>query len=120
MKITVWGINYAPELTGIAPFNTMLCEFLRKRGHDVSMLTGFQYYPNWRKCPDDCRRVYHQEVLNGVPVNRCWLYVPSKVSPFQRILHEASFVIMSMLRALFLPRADLYVIVSPPLGLSAM
>ena len=32
MKVTVWGINYAPELTGIAPYNTALCEHLRARG----------------------------------------------------------------------------------------
>jgi hypothetical protein len=28
LRITVWGINYAPELTGIAPFNVALCEYL--------------------------------------------------------------------------------------------
>jgi hypothetical protein len=34
LKITVWGINYAPELTGIAPFNAALCNYLVKRGHE--------------------------------------------------------------------------------------
>ena len=37
MRIIVWGINYAPEFTGIAPHSVALCEFLHARGHDVEM-----------------------------------------------------------------------------------
>ncbi len=32
MKVLVWGINYAPELTGIAPYNQTLCEHLQTVG----------------------------------------------------------------------------------------
>src|SRR2546425_1041573 len=35
MRVIVWGINYAPEITGIAPHNVALCEFLKKQGADV-------------------------------------------------------------------------------------
>ncbi len=49
MRVIVWGINYAPEITGIAPHNVALCEFLRQRGDDVEMVTTFAYYPAWRK-----------------------------------------------------------------------
>ena len=48
-------------------------------------------------------------------MHRCWHFVPRRVSALKRILHEASFVFTSTLRALSLPRADVYVIVSPPL-----
>ena len=49
MRILVWGINYAPEVTGIAPCNVALCEHLRAAGHDARMLTTFAYYPGWKK-----------------------------------------------------------------------
>ncbi|HEX8680495.1 MAG TPA: WcaI family glycosyltransferase [Chthoniobacterales bacterium] len=119
MRIIVWGINYAPELTGIAPYNTALCEFLRAQGDDAEMLTTFAYYPTWRKQPDDRGRLYRDDVVNGVPVHRCWHYVPAKVAAWKRILHEGTFVLTSTLRGLVLPRADVYVIVSPPLLLGA-
>jgi colanic acid biosynthesis glycosyl transferase WcaI len=117
MKIAVWGINYAPELTGIAPFNRALCEFLAAQGHQVGAITGFPYYPVWRKRDEDRGQWFRTEVLNGVVIRRCWLYVPVVVGPLRRMLHEASFVVVSLLRVLALPKPDLFVVISPPLPL---
>jgi colanic acid biosynthesis glycosyl transferase WcaI len=115
MRAIVWGINYAPEFTGIAPHSVALCEFLHARGADVSMVTGFPYYPTWEKRPEDRGQVYRTEQINGVSVYRCWQFVPRRVSALKRIFHEASFVLTSTLRALSRPRPDVYVLVSPPL-----
>ncbi len=115
MKITVWGINYSPEVTGIAPYNVALCRHLKASGHDVRMVTTFSYYPTWKKLPEDSARLYRTDQIDGVPVHRCWHFVPAKPSALKRILHEASFIATSWLRLLFLPRADVYVVVSPPL-----
>ncbi|HMJ06531.1 MAG TPA: WcaI family glycosyltransferase [Chthoniobacterales bacterium] len=119
MRVFVWGINYAPEFTGIAPHNVALCEFLHGRGQDVRMVTTFPYYPTWRKRPEDAGRIYRTDLIHGVPVHRCWHFVPKKVSALKRIVHEASFIFFSALRVLSLPRADVYVLVSPPLLLGA-
>lgn len=115
MRVIVWGINYAPEFTGIAPHSVALCEFLRGVGHEVEMVTSFAYYPTWQKRPEDRGHFYRTDVENGVPVHRCWHFVPEKVSALKRILHEGSFVFTSTLRALTLARPDVYVVVSPPL-----
>ena len=119
MRVIVWGINYAPEFTGIAPHNVALCEFLHARGHDAQMVTTFSYYPTWRKLPEDRGKLYRTDHLNGIPVHRCWHFVPPQVSALKRILHEASFILTSTLRQLTLPRPDVYVLVSPPLLLGA-
>ena len=119
MRVLVWGINYAPEVTGIAPCNVALCEGLRAAGHDAHMLTTFSYYPGWTKRPEDAGRWFRTDVLNGVPVHRCWHYVPAKVSALKRIAHEGSFVASSFLRSLRLGRFDVAVVVSPPLLLGA-
>ena len=120
MRILVWGINYAPEPTGIAPYNVALCRFLRERGHDAQMLTAFPYYPNWEKRPGDRGQFFRTDVLDGVPVHRCWHYVPRRATPLRRILHEGSFVATSLGRGLMLePPPDVVVVVSPPLLLGA-
>jgi len=119
MRVVVWGINYAPEFTGIAPHSVALCDFLEREGHDVEMITGFAYYPTWQKRPEDRGRLYRTDVIKGVPVHRCWQFVPAKVSALKRILHEGSFVLTSTLRALFVDRPDVFVVVSPPLLLGS-
>ncbi len=115
MRVIVWGINYAPEITGIAPHNVALCEFLRGKGDDVEMVTTFAYYPAWQKHPEDRHRLFRTDVMKGVLVHRCWHFVPKQVSPWKRIIHEASFVVTSTMRILGLKRPDIFVVVSPPL-----
>lgn len=119
MRVVVWGINYAPEFTGIAPHTVALCEFLHARGHDVEMVTSFPYYPTWTKRPEDRATLYRTETVNGVRVHRCWHFVPPRVSAVKRILHEASFIATSTARVLSLKRPDVYVVVSPPLLLGS-
>lgn len=119
MRVIVWGINYWPEEVGIAPYNTGLCEYLAKAGHEVEMVTTFAYYPGWEKNAEDRGRLYRSDLINGVRVRRCWHYVPRRPSGMGRILHEASFVKTSLLRVLMLKRADVMVVVSPPLLLGA-
>jgi colanic acid biosynthesis glycosyl transferase WcaI len=119
MRVLVWGINYAPEITGIAPHNVSICEFLQRAGHDVEMVTTFAYYPEWRKQPEDRGRLYRTDIINSVPVHRCWHFVPRKVTPLKRIVHEATFALTSWLRLLTLKRPDVYLVVSPPLVLGA-
>jgi colanic acid biosynthesis glycosyl transferase WcaI len=120
MRITIWGINYAPELTGIGPYNTELCEFLKSRGHEINMVTTFPYYPTWTKLSTDRWRLYRTDAREGVPIHRCWHYVPAKATTARRILHELSFGLTSFLRILTLPRADVYFIISPPLSLGIL
>ncbi|HXX42039.1 MAG TPA: WcaI family glycosyltransferase [Chthoniobacterales bacterium] len=119
MRTVVWGINYAPEITGIAPHNVALCEFLRGSGHEVEMVTTFAYYPAWRKTSGDRHQLFRTDRINGVPVHRCWHFVPRRVSAWKRIIHEGTFVLTSTIRLLSIERPDVYVVVSPPLLLGA-
>jgi colanic acid biosynthesis glycosyl transferase WcaI len=115
MRIVVWGINYAPEITGIAPHDVALCEFLQRNGHDVEMVTTFAYYPAWRKRDEDRHKLFRTDRINEVRVHRCWHFVPARVSALKRIVHEATFVFTSTIRVLSLKRPDVYMVVSPPL-----
>jgi len=117
-SIVVWGINYAPEKIGIAPCNAVLCEFLARKRFDVTMLTAFPYYPAWKKRKEDAAKIFGTEMINGVRVARCWHYVPERLNTAKRVLHELSFVACSFVRALCLPKPDLWIVISPPLLLA--
>jgi colanic acid biosynthesis glycosyl transferase WcaI len=119
MKILVWGINYSPEVTGIAPYNRAMCDHFLAQGHEVRMLTSFCYYPAWQKLPGDAGKLFRTDDVDGVPVHRVWHYVPAKVNSLKRIIHEGTFVTLSALRYLTLPKSDVLVVVSPPLLLGA-
>lgn len=119
MRVVVWGINYAPEPTGIGPFNTDMARYLAERGHEVIAVPAFRYYPEWRKQPEDAGRWSRREMIDGVRVERCWCHVPSRVTTLHRIFHEFSYVSTSFLRVLTLPRPDVLIVVSPPLALGA-
>lgn len=107
------GINYAPEVTGIAPYTTGFAEGMARAGHDVSVVTALPHYPEWRIAAgyEDAHRA--PTVINGVRVRRVKLHVPVNPTPRGRILLEASFA-QAAVRAPW-GRPDLVVAVSPTL-----
>jgi colanic acid biosynthesis glycosyl transferase WcaI len=118
MRVLHLGINYWPDETGIAPFNTLRCEYLAARGHEVTALTGLPYYPQWRVPVEYRRRIYVREHRNGVALIRSWLYVPGRATSFKRIVHEASFSLSVLFSAISKWRPDVVFVVSPPLPLT--
>jgi putative colanic acid biosynthesis glycosyltransferase WcaI len=119
VRIIFLGINYWPEETGIAVFNTARCEYLASRGHEVTICTSFPYYPEWRIAEGYRGKLLQRDAHNKVEILRSFAYVPASVTSVKRILHEASFVATSALRALARRKPDLIVTVSPPLALAA-
>jgi len=115
MHIAIISINYAPDQTGIAVYTTGMAEYLAQTGHQVTVHTGFSYYPMWRKAAADRHRWHRREEVNKVSLRRSYLYVPASPSPIRRMLHEASFALTSFLSYLFAPRADVTIVVTPPL-----
>jgi colanic acid biosynthesis glycosyl transferase WcaI len=117
VRILALGINYWPDQTGIAPVTTGRCEYLASRGHQVTVCTGLPYYPQWRIADEYRGRLWLREVHNGVTILRTWMYVPGRVTSPRRIVHEASFVALSLLKVVFQRRPELLMVISPPLAL---
>lgn len=122
MKVLVLGINYYPELTGIAVYNTEMCEYLAKKGYDVQILTGFPYYPfganfsSWYKEKKSRFKIFLNEYINGVNIKRVNLYKPQKPSTIKRIIHEVSFLFLAIIRLIFsFEKYTLIICVAPPL-----
>ena len=97
MRILVVGINYAPDLIGVAKYNTELCEALVAFGHEVRVVTAPPYYPEWR-IPQAYRGWrYRFETVGGVSITRSPIYVPGKPTGARRLIHHASFALTSLL-----------------------
>jgi colanic acid biosynthesis glycosyl transferase WcaI len=91
MKILVYGLNYAPELIGIGKYTKEMCEWLAARGHDVKVISSYPYYPEWKVIKPYQSSRYSRELIAGVEVIRCPLYVPSEPTGMRRVLHHLSF-----------------------------
>lgn len=88
--VLVVGINYAPEMTGIAPYTTGIAEYLVEYADTVTVLCGPPSYPAWRVKPTD--RGWRREAsVNGVKVVRLWHYVPRRQTGLRRAAYELSF-----------------------------
>lgn len=90
--LLMFGINYAPEQTGIAPYTTELAEHLATRGWQVTVVTGMPHYPQWRVAEGYRRSWRRQEVLGGVEVMRIRHHVPAAQSAPGRALYEVTFL----------------------------
>ncbi len=95
MKILLYGLNFAPELTGIGRFSGDMAAWLAARGHDVRAVTAPPYYPAWRVGDGYTGRWWKRERWEGVDVIRCPLYVPKYASGFRRMIHLSSFALTS-------------------------
>lgn len=117
MRLLIYGINYTPELTGVGKYTGEMAEWLVAQGHEVFVVTAPPYYPDWKIKAGFSARRYSSELLGGVKVWRCPLWVPTQPSGFKRLLHLASFAISSLPLILWQGlrwQPDVVLVVEPP------
>jgi glycosyltransferase involved in cell wall biosynthesis len=119
-RITIIGLNYAPERSGNAPYTTNLAKNLAAAGHSVSVVTGFPHYPEWQR-QQGYDGWQQTESLDGVRIKRLRHYIPRKPTGFRRILLELTFGLRVVTARWDKP--DVIILVSPAListGLAAL
>lgn len=75
-----------PTLKGMT-----LARALQRSGHEVEVLTGFPNYPQGRIYDGYRLRAWHRETVDGVRINRVWLYPSHDRSIARRGLNYLSF-----------------------------
>ncbi len=111
LKILIIAMNYAPEVSGTAPYTHRMASALA-RDHEVEVLAGLPHYPEWQLHPGYAGWK-RQSVEDGVRVRRLWHVIPRHPNPVSRLLHELTFaarVVTQRVR-----RPDVVIAVSPPL-----
>lgn len=123
MRILIYSGNFYPEKTGIGKYTGEMAAWLAGRGHDVHVITGYPYYPEWKLAPGYTRTRYLTQTWAGVTIHRVPHYIPKdgKVSSLRRILVDLSIFANSAvnwLGILLAPksqRPDVVIAVCPPL-----
>lgn len=95
MKILFYGINFAPELTGIGKYTGEMAQWFAEQGHEIRVITAPPYYPAW-KVSEGYQNGYVTEQWHGVTVYRTPLWVPAQPSGVKRLIHLASFALSSL------------------------
>jgi colanic acid biosynthesis glycosyl transferase WcaI len=123
-RLFIISINYAPEPTGFAPHAAALAAFLAERGHDVSVLTGFPFAPEWKRRSEDRGQFARTERKDGATVHRLTHFIPRRPSSaVQRILMESTFSLLALPAAIAAavrggrPDALLYIGAQPALAM---
>jgi len=115
--LAIFGLNYAPEPTGNAPYTASLARGLAARGHGVTVTAAHPHYPAW-EVSEGYGQWSLRTVEEGVRVRRLRHYIPREPRGLARLLSEASFG-LRLLVARRLP-ADVSLLVSPALFSSAL
>jgi colanic acid biosynthesis glycosyl transferase WcaI len=88
-----------------------MCEWLVQRGHSVHVVCPPPYYPLWKK-----QLPYRRsEVIAGVTVSRCPIWVPRRASGWQRLIYAVSFAVCSfpvLVKQAF-QRPDVMLVIEP-------
>jgi glycosyltransferase involved in cell wall biosynthesis len=113
--VLIVGLDYWPDVTGIAPYTTQFAEYLSERGNTVHVLAGMPHYPEWKIKPGYEGVLRRTEVRNGVTIHRRRQYIPRKQSAVHRGLLEGSFWLQSLWPTRF-PRPDIVIGVTPALS----
>lgn len=95
MKILIYGINFAPELTSTGKYSSEMAAWLAATGNEVRVVTAPPYYPEWR-ITNGFSNTWQTERWQGVLVSRCPIYVPANPTGLKRLLHLGSFALSSL------------------------
>jgi colanic acid biosynthesis glycosyl transferase WcaI len=124
-RFLVIGYNCLPEQTGIGRYNGEMVEWLAEQGHQVTVVTGFPYYPQWRIQAPYTGRWYKKEQMHEgrLRLIRCPLYVPQKPTGKRRLLQDASFfftAFWAVVGLIFTRQFDTILCVAPPFHIGAL
>lgn len=96
MKILVYGLNFAPEPTGVGKYTGEMSAWLAASGDEVRVVTASPYYPDWKVQPGYSGSRFSYEEWRSVKVWRTPFWVPRRPGAIKRILHLLSFAVLSL------------------------
>ncbi len=119
MRIGILTQYYPPEMGAAQSRLSDLALHLRRRGHDVVVLTALPNYPHGRVL-EGYGGLLQRERRAGGLVIRTWIWPSASRRALPRTLSYLSFTVSSAVAGAFcLPRLDVLITESPPLTLGA-
>lgn len=120
MKIALITQYYKPEMG--APQNRLyeMCSGLQQLGVDMSIITAMPNYPTGKIFEEYKGKCRCDEMVDGIPVRRYWLYASNSRKAIPRIWSMISFSVMVLFSLHYLRKQknDFIIVESPPLTLA--
>jgi colanic acid biosynthesis glycosyl transferase WcaI len=116
-RVFIYGINYAPEPTGVGRYTGELGSYLAQQGLEVEVVTAAPHYPGWA-VQGGYRNRFSVERLDGARVTRCPLLLRIEMRGVWRALAPLTFALTSAPIAvwrIFTTRPDIVLCVEPTL-----
>jgi len=115
LRILFITLYYPPEMGAPQARISDLAVRLVRRGHSVTVLTGFPNYPSGIIPPEYRRKWRMYEEKDGVRIVRSWIYPVANVRLYARLINYLSFVFSSIINSFYCGKADAVYVESPPL-----
>ena len=111
---------FFPDHSGIPLYSSDFAFYAAENGHQVSVVTGFPFYPSWKKRKEDKGVLFRTDHHKNVKIYRGYIYVPAKPTGVKRILQEISFLFFSFINFFRAGKQDVVVLFVTPVLLGVM
>lgn len=101
MRILLPIIQFPPDVNPTGLLMAQLCEGLSAYGHEVSVITAFPHYENFRVWDEYRGKLAQRGTHNGMQVLRLYVYAPGKKSMVNRLLSYVSYNALATVAGVF-------------------
>ena len=101
MRILLVTIQFPPDTNTTGQLMLRLCGGLVRLGHEVTVLTSFPHYENFRVWDEYRGKVFQRSREHGMEIMRLLTYAPGKKSMRNRLLNYVTFNTSAIAAGLF-------------------
>ena len=117
MRFLILSQYFPPEAGAAQARLAAFAKQLQASGHQVEVVTALPNYPGGHIYPEYRSSAYKDELWDGIPVHRVWLYA-STGTGVRRMFNYASFALTSLAGLVRSVRPNYVFVESPPLTVS--
>lgn len=119
-RVLIYSQAFYPDHSGIPIYSSDFAFYCAENGHQVDVITGFPFYPQWEKRKEDRGKLFAKETTRGISIYRGYIYVAKNPSSFQRILHELTLALFALINSFRVKRPDIIVVFTTPVLLGVV
>jgi colanic acid biosynthesis glycosyl transferase WcaI len=108
-------LYFDPDHSGIALYSSDFAFYAAEQGHQVDVMTGYSFYPKWKKRKEDKGKLFSTEYKKDVRILRGYIYVPKQPTTLKRVLQEFTFLFSAAFNYLRSNKPDVIVAFTTPI-----
>lgn len=113
MRILFLSHYFPPEVNAPATRTYEHCKQWVKMGHEVTVVSCVPHHPMGKAYPGYKNKFYHVEHKDGIRAIKIFTYITANEGFIKRTFNYVFYMLMAILMAPFLPKADVVISTSP-------